>query len=247
MSLSLNGKVAIVTGASRGIGQAVAETLANSGASVAVNYVQNRQFAEEIVQRIQDNGGHALAVQADVSKIADLETLFQATIEHFGQVDILVNNAGIMITGPVEQMTEEDFDRLFAVNVKGTYFACQLGARYIQEGGRIINFSTSVLGQMFPGYTLYAASKGAVEQLTRHLAKELGAKKIAVNAIAPGPVNTELFTADKSPAQIEAITRMIAFGRLGEPSDIARTVLFLASDEASWINGQTLRANGGYI
>jgi 3-oxoacyl-[acyl-carrier protein] reductase len=186
-------------------------------------------------------------VQADVSNIANLEMLFQSTIEHFGHIDILVNNAGVMTTRPIEQITEQDFDREFATNVKGTYFACQLAARYMQAGGRIVNFSTSVLGQMTPTYSLYAATKGAVEQITRQLAKEFGAKHITINAVAPGPVNTELFTADKSEAQIEMIKRFIAFGRLGEPEDIARTVLFLASDEAAWITGQTLRANGGFI
>ncbi len=247
MSMSLTNKVTLITGASRGIGQAIAESQAANGANVVINYVRNKGFADDIVHRIQQNGGQALAIQADVSKIADLENLFQATIGHFGHIDILVNNAGIMTTKPIEQVTEQDFDRQFATNVKGTYFACQLAARYLPEGGRIINFSSSVLGQMNPSYSLYAATKGAVEQLTRHLAKEFGAKHITINVVAPGPVNTELFTADKSEAQIEAIKRMIAFGRLGEPEDIAKVVLFLASEESGWITGQILRANGGFI
>lgn len=247
MSMPLANKVAIITGASRGIGQAIAEAQAANGANVVINYARNKGFAEDIVYRIQQNGGQALAVQADVSKIADLQNLFQATIKQFGRIDILVNNAGIMTTKPIEQITEQDFDREFATNVKGTYFACQLAARYMQAGGRIINFSTSVLGQMMPTYSLYAATKGAVEQITRQLAKEFGPKHITINAIAPGPVNTELFTADKSDAQIEAIKNMIAFGRLGVPEDIARVVLFLASEEAGWITGQVLRANGGFI
>jgi len=153
----------------------------------------------------------------------------------------------MMTTKPLEQVTEQDFNREFAINVKGTYFACQLAARYMQAGGRIISFSSSVLGLTTPTYSLYAATKGAVEQITRQLAKELGPKRITINAVAPGPINTELFTADKSAAQIEMITRMITFGRLGEPEDIARVVLFLASEEAGWITGQTLRANGGFI
>src|SRR5258708_4456438 len=164
MSTPLANKVAIVTGASRGIGQAIAESLAAHGANVVINYARNQGFAEDIVHRIQQNGGRALAVQAHVSKIADLEALFQATIEHFGHIDILVNNAGIMTTKPIEQITEQDFDREFAINVKGTYFACQLAAKYLQAGGRIINFSTSVLGQMIPTYSLYARTKAAVEQ-----------------------------------------------------------------------------------
>jgi Dehydrogenases with different specificities (related to short-chain alcohol dehydrogenases) len=247
MSTRLENKVAIVTGASRGIGQATAETLAANGAHVVINYAHNKRFADDIVQRIQQNGGQALAAQADVSKVTDLKALFQTTIERFGHVDILVNNAGIMTTKPLGQVTEQDFDREFATNVKGTYFACQLAASYLPAGGHIINFSTSVVGQMMPTYSLYAATKGAVEQITRQLAKELGPKGITINAIAPGPVNTELFTADKTEAQINGIKNLIGFGRLGEPADIASVVLFLASEESGWITGQTLRANGGFI
>jgi 3-oxoacyl-[acyl-carrier protein] reductase len=247
MSTPLANKVAIVTGASRGIGQAIAQSLAANGANVVINYARNKGFAEDTVHRIEQNGGRALAVQADVSNFVDLETLFQATIEHFGRIDILVNNAGIMTTKPIEQVTEQDFDREFAINVKGTYFACQLAARYLQAGGRIVNFSTSIVGQMVPSYSLYASTKGAVEQITRQLAKEFGPKKITINAVAPGPVNTELFSADKSEAQIETFKHMIAFGRLGEPEDIAKVVLFLASEESGWITGQILRANGGFI
>lgn len=247
MSSAFTNKVALVTGASRGIGQAIAEALAANGASVVINYVHNKSFADSIVERIQHNGGQALAVQADIGKVADLEALFQKTIEQFGHLDILVNNAGLMITKPIEQITEQEFDRQFATNVKGTYFACQLAARHMQAGGRIINFSTSVLGQMIPTYSVYAGTKGAVEQFTRHLAKELGPKGITINTIAPGPVNTELFTAGKSEAQIDSFKHMTAFNRLGEPEDIAKVLLFLASDEAAWVTGQTLRANGGFI
>lgn len=247
MSTSLANKVALVTGASRGIGQSIAETLATSGVAVVINYARNHEQAEELVARIQQRGGQALAVQADVSRVADLQTLFQATHDRFGRLDILINNAGVMTTKPLAQVTEQDFDREYAINVKGTYFACQLAAQYLQPGGRIINFSSSVLGQMTPTYSLYAGTKGAVEQITRQLAKELSAKGITINAVAPGPVNTDLFTAGKSPAQIDAITRNIAFGRLGEPDDIARVALMLVSDDAGWITGQVLRANGGFI
>lgn len=247
MNRTLTGKVALVTGASRGMGQAVAEELAAKGVHVVINYARNRQAAEDVVVRIRQTGGKALAVQADISKIADLKLLFQTTLEQFGHLDILVNNAGIMTTRPIEQITEQDFDQQFATNVKGTYFACQLAAGHLPAGGRIINFSTSVLGQMIPTYSLYAATKGAVEQITRQLAKEFGPKGITINAVAPGPVNTELFTAEKSGAQIETFKHMAAFGRLGEPADIARVVLFLASEESGWITGQVLRANGGFI
>jgi 3-oxoacyl-[acyl-carrier protein] reductase len=169
------------------------------------------------------------------------------TVRQFGKVDILVNNAGIMITKPITEVTEEDFDRLFAVNVKGTYFSMQKAMNYLEEGGRIINFSTSVNGNMFPTYSVYAGSKGAVEQFTRQLAKEFGPKKITVNAIAPGPVNTELFTVGKTAEQIESLAKLNAFGRIGEPEDIANAVALLASTESQWITGQTIRVNGGFI
>jgi 3-oxoacyl-[acyl-carrier protein] reductase len=247
MSARLARKVAIVTGASRGIGEVVAETLAANGASVVVNYSHNGQLADELVRRIEEDGGRALAVQADVGKVPDLQALFQKTIEHFGRVDILVNNAGVLTTKPIDQITEEDFDRDLAINVKGTFFACQLAAKHLQAGGRVINFSTSVTGRMVPTYSLYAATKGAVEQITRQLAPELSSRQITINAVAPGPVNTEMFVGGKSEAQIEATKRAIAFGRLGEPEDIAKVVLFLASEDAGWITGQVLRVNGGMI
>ncbi|HEX2914693.1 MAG TPA: glucose 1-dehydrogenase [Chloroflexia bacterium] len=242
----LTDKVAIVTGSARGIGQAIVETFANNEAKVIVNYAHNKEVAEETVRKIRQGGGEALAVQADVSKLEDLQKLFQVTIEHFGKLDIVVNNAGIMTNGPIAGISEEMFDREFAINVKSTYFACQLAANLLQPKGRIINFSTSVLGGMSVGYSLYAATKGAVEQITRQLAKELSPKHITINAIAPGPVRTELFTNGKNNEQIENIERTIGFGRLGEPEDIARVALFLASEEAGWITGQVLRANGGF-
>lgn len=148
---------------------------------------------------------------------------------------------------PIFEVEEADFDKHFAINVKGTYFTCQQAMNYMEEGGRIINFSTSVAAQMFPGYSVYAATKGAVEQITRQLAKEFGAKQITINAIAPGPVNTELFTTGKTEQQIEGMKKMNAFGRLGEPSDIAEIIAFLASEKSQWITGQTIRVNGGFI
>ncbi len=247
MDNKLAGKVALVTGASRGMGRKIAEELARYGAKVIVNYASNPGLAEDVVNGIKQNGGDALAVQADISKVADLEVLFQKTLDAYGQVDILVNNAGIMITKPLVSMTEEDFDRQFAINVKGTYFSCQLAAKHMSENGRIINFSTSVTGQMFPTYSAYAGTKGAVEQITRQLAKELGPKGITINAVSPGPVNTELFTVGKTAEQIASVGSMNSFGRLGEPEDIANVVLFLASPESQWVTGQTIRVNGGFI
>lgn len=244
---SLDGKVAIVTGASRGIGRVIASALASLGAKVVVNYVHNEEKALEVVNEIKSKGGQSIAVQADVAKVAEIEKLFFETVRQFGKVDILVNNAGIMITKPITEVTEEDFDRLFAVNVKGTYFSMQKAMNYLEEGGRIINFSTSVNGNMFPTYSVYAGSKGAVEQFTRQLAKEFGPKKITVNALAPGPVNTELFTVGKTAEQIESLAKLNAFGRIGEPEDIANAVALLASTESQWITGQTIRVNGGFI
>jgi 3-oxoacyl-[acyl-carrier protein] reductase len=247
MENNLAGKVALVTGAARGIGRVLAEKLALNGAKVVVNYANSADQAETVVAEIRRNGGEAVAIRADIGKVADIEALFRGTLEAFGQIDILVNNAGIMITKPIATMTEEEFDKQFAINVKGTYFAIRQAAEHMRRNGRIINFSTSVVGQMFPAYSAYAGTKGAVEQFTRQLAKEFGSKGITINAIAPGPVNTELFTADKSEQQIEAVRRMNAFGRLGEPDDISGVVLFLASKDSQWVTGQTIRANGGFI
>ena len=244
--MSLQGKVAIVTGASRGIGRAIAERLAGWGATVVVNYSASGQKAAEAVDVITKAGGRAIAIQADVGSVRDVEKLFAETISRLGRVDILVNNAGIMGINLLADVTEDDFDRHVAINVKGTYFACQQALKHMENGGRIINFSTSVAGAMFPGYSLYAATKGAVEQITRQLAKEFGPRRITINAIAPGPVKTELFTAGKTEEQIEAMSRMNAFHRLGETSDIADAVELLVSEKSQWITGQTIRVNGGF-
>ncbi len=243
----LTGKVALVTGSSRGIGKTVAEELALNGAKVVINYAGNSEKAAEVVAGIKEQGGEAMAVQADISRVTEVKGLFQKVMEAYGQIDILVNNAGIMIGKPIAAITEEDFDKSFAINVKGTYFACQQAASHMINNGRIINFSTSVAGVMFPTYSLYAGTKGAVEQFTRQLAKEFGPKGITINAVAPGPVNTELFTVGKTKEQIETLSKLNAFGRLGETADIARVVLFLASEESQWITGQTIRINGGFI
>ncbi|WP_375102571.1 SDR family oxidoreductase [Paenibacillus sp. RS8] len=247
MDHHLAGRVALVTGASRGMGREIAENLALHGAKVVVNYANSPGKAEEVVNEIKQKGGEAIAVQADISQVRELEHLFQTTLEAYGQIDILVNNAGVMITKPIASMTEEDFDKQFAINVKGTFFACQQAAKHMSENGRIINFSTSVTGQMFPTYSVYAGTKGAVEQFTRQLAKEFGRKGITINAVSPGPVNTELFTVGKTAEEIANVGNMNSFGRLGEPEDISSVVLFLSSKESQWITGQTIRVNGGFI
>ncbi|MCY9076881.1 SDR family oxidoreductase [Bacillus inaquosorum] len=243
----VKGKTAIVTGASRGIGRAIAEQLADLGIKVAVNYSSRPEKAEEVVEGIKKKGGEAVAIQADLSRVAGVESLFTKTIEAFGKVDILINNAGVNIYQPIEKVTEEDFDKQFNLNVKGTFFACQQAMKYMEEKGRIINFSTSVVGQMFPTYSVYAGTKGAVEQFTRQLAKELAVKQITINAVAPGPVNTELFTVGKTEQQIEGLKKTIALGRIGEPEDIANVIEFLVSEKSQWITGQTIRVNGGFI
>ena len=244
---NLSGKIALVTGASRGIGRAIAQRLSRDGAAVVINYVSNADRAEDTAAEMKAAGGDAVALQADVSKLVDIQKLFDQTIEHFGRLDILVNNAGIRISKNVADIDEAEYDRLFAINVKGTFFACQLAARRLSDGGRIINISSAVTRMMLPGYSIYSASKGAVDQITRSLAKELGGRHITVNAVSPGPVDTDLFRDGKSDEQIQQMAQMTALGRIGEVEDIADTVAFLAADEARWITGQTIHVNGGYV
>jgi len=247
MAQGLARKVALVTGAARGIGRAIALRLAQDGAAVVVNYAGSAQQAQDAVNLVELGGGRAVAVQADVSKVADVKRLFDACFEKFGRLDILVNNAGVMFTKPVVEVGEEEFDRLFAVNVKGTFFCCQEAAKRMAEGGRIINLSSSTTALMLPGYAAYVATKGAVEQFSHVLAKELGPKSITVNVVSPGPTDTELFNQGKSEDQKQRFAQMAALGRLGQPQDIANVVALLAGEDARWITGQNIRANGGLI
>jgi 3-oxoacyl-[acyl-carrier protein] reductase len=228
--MRLQGKVALVTGASRGIGRAIAVRLGRDGAAVVVNYAGSQQAAQETVAAVEAGGGRAVTVQADVGKVADVERLFDETFQHFGRLDILVNNAGIMFNKPLAEVTEEEFDRIFAVNVKGTFFACQQAARRMADGGRIINFSSSTTAMMLPTSGAYVATKGAVEQMSHVLAKELGPRGITVNVVSPGPTDTERFGQGKTQQDKQRFAQMAALGRLGQPQDIADVVALLVSD-----------------
>jgi 3-oxoacyl-[acyl-carrier protein] reductase len=237
-------KVILVTGASRGIGAAVAKKLAGEGAKVIINYAGAQGEAEQTVQSIKDHGGDAIALKADVSKAGEVAAMFDAAIAHYGRIDVLVNNAGIMITKLLKDTTDDDFTRQFEVNVRGTFNTLREAANKLANGGSIINFSSTTTRVMMPTYSTYVATKGAVEQLTRVFAKEIGARGINVNAVLPGPTNTELFTKGKPQEVIDRLASLNAFNRIGEPEDIAKVVAFLASDEARWISGQTIGVNG---
>ncbi|GAB3641381.1 SDR family oxidoreductase [Spirosoma arcticum] len=242
---NLQQKVVLVTGASKGIGAAVAQQLAGAGASVVVNYAGSQQAAQDVVSSIRQAGGQATAIQADVSRTDDVKRLFDQTIAEYGRIDVLVNNAGIMITKPIKDTTDEDFTRQFDTNVRGVFNTLREAATRLADKGSIINFSSSVDRLMLPTYGTYVATKAAVEQLTRVFAKEIGERGIRVNSISPGPTNTELFTKGKPQEVIDRLAGMSAFNRLGEPEDIARLVLFLASDESNWITAQNIGVNGG--
>lgn len=242
---SLKGKVAIVTGSSRGIGSTIAKDLAKEGCSVVVNYSGSEAAAKNVVDEIAATGGEAIAVKANVASASDMTALFDAAIDRYGKVDILVNNAGIILYKLIKDTTEEDFDRIFQINVKGVFLGLKEAANRLQDNGRIINFSSSVTRLMLPTYAVYSATKGAVEQLTRVFAKEVGSRGITVNSVSPGPTNTDLFLEGKTDENIQRLASMSALGRIGESGDISPVVLFLASDAAGWITGQNLGVNGG--
>lgn len=240
-------RAAIVTGGSRGIGAAIVRRLSREGVAVTINYASGRSAADALVAEIEAAGGRAIAVQADLADPATPARLFDAAEHAFGAVDILVNNAGVMELAPLADMSDDAFARQTSINLDSVFRALREAARRLRDGGRIVSFSSSVVGLYQPGYGVYAATKAAVEAMTHVLAKELGGRRVTVNAVAPGPVETRLFLEGKSEQQVRAIAAMNPFGRLGQPDDIAGLVAFLAGRDSGWVNGQVIRANGGVI
>jgi 3-oxoacyl-[acyl-carrier protein] reductase len=240
-------KVAIVTGASRGIGAAVAERLAADGFTVVINYSGDTKSAEALARKIEGKGGRALTAKADVSDPNAVRGMFDAAEAAFGGVDVLVNNAGIMKLAKIADSDDALFDQQVAINLKGSFNAMREAGKRLRDGGRIVNFSTSVVGTRLETYGVYAATKAAIETLTAILAKEMRGRSITVNAVAPGPTATDLFLNGKSQEIIDRFAKMNPLERLGTPQDIAAAVTFLAGPDGAWINGQTLRANGGMV
>ncbi|VXA91870.1 Uncharacterized oxidoreductase MexAM1_META1p0182 [Flavobacterium sp. 9AF] len=241
---NLNQKVAIITGASRGIGAEIAKTLAKKGAKVVINYAGSKEDATKVVNEIIQNGSEAISIQADISKKEDVARLFNETISRFGKVDILVNNAGIMLNSLIKDADDDLFEKQININVKGVFNTLREASTKLAGNGSIINLSSTVTRTIFPTYGIYSASKAAVQQLSRVFAKEIGNRGINVNCVLPGPTATDLFLKGKSEQLIAQLASTNAFKRLGTPEDIAKIVAFLASDEAKWISGQDIGANG---
>jgi len=239
-------KSAIVTGASGGIGRAVARRLARDGFATVVSYVGQEAAANDTVAEIAAAGGWAIAVQADVARAADVERLFTQALEAFGRIDVVVHSAGIMTLSPIADGDLAAFDRVIATNLRGTFVVLGQAARHVAAGGRIIALSSSVIAKAFPTYGAYIASKAGVEGLVHVLANELRGRDITVNAVAPGPVETDLFLVGKTADLIDGLRKVAPLERLGQPEDIANMVSFLAGPEGGWVNAQVLRANGGY-
>ncbi|OAJ59486.1 SDR family oxidoreductase [Paraburkholderia ginsengiterrae] len=245
MNTNGNAQIAIVTGASRGIDAAVARRLAKEGFAVAINYASSSAEADALAAEITSAGGRALAVKADVSNAGDVRRMFETVEQQLGKVDVLVNNAGVLKTMPLADTSDALYDQTFDINVRGTFNTLREAAARLNNGGRIVNFSSTVLALKLPGYAIYSATKAAVEAFTQVFAKELRGRNITVNAVAPGPIATALFFDGKTEEQIETFAKMPPLQRLGQPDDIASVVAFLAGPDAGWVNGQILRANGG--
>jgi 3-oxoacyl-[acyl-carrier protein] reductase len=259
MSEQSSQKVALVTGASRGIGAAVATRLVQDGFAVVINYSGDAAPAEALARELSQqtgqkvgrkagqSGGRVITAKADVSNPAAVRAMFDNVESVLGGIDVLVNNAGIMTLANIGDMDDATFDKLIAVNLKGTFNTLREAAKRMRPGGRIINFSSSLVGMLLPTYAAYSATKAGVEAMTHTLAKELRGRNITVNAVAPGPTATDLFLNGKSPELVERMAKMAPLERLGQPQDIASVVAFLAGPDGAWVNGQVLRANGGLI
>ena len=245
MNTIKNSQVAIVTGASRGIGAAITRRLAADGFAVAVNYASSSQEADAIVALLQAQGAKAIAVKADVSKADDVRRMYEITERELGKVDVLVNNAGILKTVALAETSDALYDQTFDINVRGAFNTLREAAKRLNDGGRIINLSSTTLALNMPGYAVYNATKAAIESFTKVFAKELRGRNITVNAVAPGPIATSLFLDGKTEEQIQTFAKMPPLQRLGQPDDIASVVAFLAGPDSGWVNGQILRANGG--
>jgi 3-oxoacyl-[acyl-carrier protein] reductase len=242
---TLDGKVAIVTGASRGIGRAVAERLGRDGARVVVNYVQNTGKAQEVVDAVEASGSQAVAVQADIGRLEDIRRLFHTTEERFGGVDVVINNASVSVFKPHAEVSEEEFDRVFGLIARGTFFFLQEAANRLRDGGRIVNISSGGTVTGGPGAGLYLGAKAAVEQFGLALAKELGPRGIRVNAVLPGLTDTDGMI--MPPEAVEQAVSMTPLGRLGQPEDVADVVAFLVGEDGRWMTGQLVRAGGGLM
>lgn len=245
MAHHLSRGVAIITGSSRGIGAGIARRLASDGYAVAVNYASRRDQADALVEDIKIRGGRAVAVQADVSRPDEVRHLYATAEAALGRVDVIVNNAGMLQTVPLAQTSDELFAKTFSLNVNGVFHMLREAAERLNDGGRIINLTSTTLALNMPGYAIYNGTKAAVEAFTRVFAKELRGRRITVNCVAPGPVETDLFLAGKTAEQVQNFAKMPPLERLGQTEDIASVVAFLAGPDGSWVNGQVLRANGG--
>jgi 3-oxoacyl-[acyl-carrier protein] reductase len=241
----LAGKLALVTGGSRGIGRAIVKRLAADGAAVVFSFLRDQRAAEEVMAAVQAAGGNAYAVQADLGRLAEVRRLFDQAERHLGGLDILVNNASVVVTASIAEATEQAYDRVMAVNSRGTFFALQQAARRLHDGGRIVNLSTVNTVLPAPGVAIYAASKAAVEQFTRVAARELAGRGITVNTVSPGATDTAMFRGANPPDAPERAAAMTPLGRLGQPADVADVVAFLVGPDARWLTGQNLRASGG--
>ena len=242
-----NARVAIVTGAARGIGAAVAQRLARDGFAVAINYASGSTQADALVAELTAAGGKAIAVKADVASADEVRAMFDTVEAQFGKVDVLVNNAGVLKTVPLADHTDALYDQTFDINVRGTFNTLREAAARINGGGRIVNFSSSSVGMNLPGYAVYNATKAAVESFTRVFSKELRGRNVTVNAVAPGPIATELFFEGKDEKTVDMFVKMAPLERLGQPEEAASAVSFLAGPDGGWVNGQVLRANGGVV